>query len=37
MKPIDNIFYWQFPPGTIPDALINHTFEKAKLKERMEC
>ena len=36
MKPIDNIFYWQYPAGTIPDALINHTFDKAKAKERMD-
>ncbi len=36
MKPIDNIFYWQYPAGTIPDALINHTFDKAKSKERMD-
>ena len=36
MKPIDNIFYWQYPAGTIPDALIEHTFNKAKTKERMD-
>ena len=36
MKPIDNIFYWQYPAGTIPDALIEHTFDKAKAKERMD-
>ena len=34
MKPIDNHFFWQYPPGFIPDKLIEQTFELAKQKHR---
>ena len=34
MKPIDNHFFWQYPPGFIPDKLIEQTFELAKQKQR---
>ena len=35
MKPIDNIFIGNIP-GNNTDALITHTFDKAKAKERMD-
>jgi PKHD-type hydroxylase len=34
MKPIDNIFFWQYPKGTLPDALIEHTLERTKTRKR---
>ena len=34
MKPIDNHFFWQYPPGFIPDKLIEQTFELSKQKQR---
>jgi len=36
MKPVDYIFYWEFPPGTIPEPLIDYTLEQAKSKQRMD-
>ena len=34
MNPIDRPYFWQYPAGTIPDALIDHTFKQAESKQR---
>jgi len=36
MKPINHVFYWQFPPGTIPDELIQQTKHLVENRERIE-
>lgn len=37
MKPIDDIFYWQYPAGTIPNALIQQTYQLVEQKQREQA
>src|SRR6056300_1685189 len=36
MKPIEKPYFWQYPPGTIPDELIEATFKMAETRQREE-
>jgi len=36
MKPIEKPYFWQYPPGTISDELIEATFKMAETRQREE-
>ena len=36
MKPINHVFYWEYPPGTIPDELIAQTQAVVQKQTRIE-